>query len=94
MGVDTNLFPEVSTNMVTLCLSKLKRPRSKIDLGQSNETPMENKYRKAPAKTIHDLKKNYENRQQKESISKTDLSIKIDLSQLMTDELLDEIREQ
>ena len=53
-----------------------------------------NKYGKAPAKTIHDLKKNHENKQQKESVSKTDLSIKIDISKNAMDDLLDEIRKQ
>ena len=33
MGVDTNPFPEVSTNMVILDLSKLSKPWQKIDVG-------------------------------------------------------------
>ena len=94
MGVDTNPFPKVSSNMVTPNLSKLTRLRSKIDLGQGGEISTKNKYGKVSAKTIHDLEKNYENKQQKKSINKTNLTIKNDLSKKMIDELLEEIREQ
>ena len=55
--------------------------------------PKENKYGNAPAKTLHDLKKNHEDKQQKDSVNKIDLSIKTNLSKKATDELLDEIRE-
>ena len=61
MAVDTNPFPEVSSNMVMPDLSKLCKPRQKIDVGQSSnpqkEPVGENKYGGAPAQNIHDLKK-------------------------------------
>ena len=69
-------------------LSKLTRPRTKVDLGQRSEMPKEIKYGKAPAKTIHDLKKNHEDKQHNELVIETDLSKKT------TNELLDEIKEQ
>ena len=77
----------MSSNTVTPDLSNLTRPRPKVDLKQASKTPKEDKYRKAPIITIHDLKKNHEDKQQKESVHKTDLLIKT------TDELLDEIRD-
>ena len=51
---------------------------------------VENKYGKAQMKTIHDLKKSYEDKQKVESIN---TSTKNDISKKMTDELLDEIKE-
>ena len=60
MAVDTNPFPEVSSNMILPDLSKLARPRQKIDIGQSSnpqKQPVgENKYGGVPIRTIHDLK--------------------------------------
>ena len=61
MAVDTNPFPEVSSNMVMTDLSKLSKPWQKVDVGHSSnpqkEPVGENKYRGAPARNIHDLKK-------------------------------------
>ena len=94
MVVDTNPFPEVSSNMVTLDLSKLTKSRSKIEVGQTNNILAKNKYGKGPARTIHDQKMSHEDKQKAESVSQTDLSAKIDLSKKMIDELLDEIKEQ
>ena len=94
MGVDTNPFPEVSSNMVTLDVSKLTKPWPKVDIGQTSKMVTKKKYRKATAKTIHDLKKNYDDKQKAELINQADLSTKSDLSKKTIDKLLDEIREQ
>ena len=89
MAVDTNPFPEVSSNMVLPDLSKLAKPRQRIDVGQSSnplkEPVGENKYRGAPVRTIHDLKKNQVERQKVESVSQTDLPTRVDLSEKTTD---------
>ena len=87
IGVDTKLFPEVSSNMVTPNLSKLAKLRPKVDLGPTKETPKEDRHGKATAITILDLRKAHEDRQQKESVEKTDHSTKT------IDKLLDDIRE-
>ena len=94
MGVDTNLFPKVSSNMVTPDLSKLTKPQPKVDIGQTSKVVTKNKYRKAPTKTIHDLKRSYDNKQKVKSFNQADLLTKDNLSKKTTDELLDEIREQ
>ena len=62
MGVDTNSFPEVSSNIVTPDFSKLTKPRTKVDIGKTSKVVTKNNYRKAPGKTIHDLKKNYDDK--------------------------------
>ena len=94
MGVDTNLFPKVNSNMVTPDLSKLTRPRAKVDVGKTSIVHVENNYGKAPARTVHDLKMSHEDKHEVELVKKADLSTKTDLSKKITDELLDEIREQ
>ena len=98
MGVDTNPFPEVTTNMVMPDLSELSKPQQKIDVGQTSnppkETLRENKFGGTPARIIHDLKQNQEEKQKVESIYQTDLSTKSDLFKKTTDELIDKIREQ
>ena len=98
MAVDTNLFPEVSANMVILDLSKLSKPRQKIDIRQTRhmlkDTLKENKYRNASTRTIHDLKRSHEEVWKVESVQQVDLSTKPDLSKKTTNELLDQIREQ
>ena len=97
MAVDTNPFPEVSSNMVIPDLSKLSKPRQKTDMGQSSnpqKEPLgENKYGGAPARNIYDLKK-IQAEKKGESVLQTDLPTRVDLSAKTTDELLDEIREQ
>ena len=73
MGVDTNLFPEVSSNMVTPDLSKLTRPRAKVDVAQTSNMHVEKKCGKALARTIYNLKRSPEDNQKVESVKKTDL---------------------
>ena len=63
--------------MVTPHLSNLTKQRPKGTI-----------HRKAPTRTIHNLKRSHEGKQKEESITKTNLLRK------MTDELLDEISEQ
>ena len=60
MGVDTNSFLEVSSSIVTPDLSKLTKPRPKLDVGQTINMHIENKYGKAQARTIHDLMMSHE----------------------------------
>ena len=98
MAVDTNPFPEVSSNIVIPDLSKLSKRQQKIDIRQtshmSKDTLKKNKYGNAPTRTIHDLKRSHEDKQKVESAHQADYSTKSYLSRKTTDELLDEIREQ
>ena len=69
IGVDTNPFLEVSSNMVTPDLSKLTKPRPKVDLGQISKVFTKNKYEKVQAKTIHDLKRSQDDKHEVESVN-------------------------
>ena len=62
MAVDTNPFPEVSSNMVILDLSKLMKPRPKVDVGQTSNMLVENKYGKGLVRTIYDLERSHEDK--------------------------------
>ena len=50
---------------------------------------VENKYGKAPVRTIHDLNRSHEDKKKVELVNQADLSIKTDLSKKTIDELLD-----
>ena len=85
MGVNIDPFLEVSSNTLTPDLSK---PKTKIDLGSSNEALYSEKPEKGITMTIHDLKRTSKKMKQKESVIKTDLSTRT------IEELLDKIRQQ
>ena len=94
MVVVIDPFPELSSSIVTPNLSKLTKPRPKVNVGQTSNMTIENKYGQAPAKTIHDLKRSHEGKQKEELVPKADLSTKTDLWRKTTYELLNEIWEQ